>query len=68
MLEQTQERAQHTAERTTSEAREEVGRRAFETLEQFFPEQAASRNQRNRVLPLLLGVAIGFLLRYYMDR
>lgn len=72
MLENTQarfkERAQQTAEQKKSDAKEEFGRMAFDTLEQYFPNQAETRTREDRVTPLLVGIAIGVLLRHFLGR
>lgn len=66
MLEQSQtratERAQQTARRTREDVKEEVGRVAFKALEQYFPEEAKRRNSRNRLVPFLAGMVVGYLL------
>lgn len=66
--ERAKRRAQHTAQRTAEEAKEELGRLAFETLETYFPEQAEARQRQSRWQVLLVGVALGFLLRHVMGR
>lgn len=62
------DRAQRTAEQKTSEAKEEFARLAFEKLEEYFPEQAESSTQQDQLTPILVGVAIGFLLRHFIGR
>lgn len=70
MLETTQERAREVAQQasrmTPTEARDEFGRRAFDVLEQYFPEAAAERRRPEGWedwLPyLVVGVVIGFAL------
>lgn len=74
MLESTQEqaraRAQRAAQETASQSKSEFGKRAFDTLEEYFPEEAEARRRQNRttLLLLLVGVAIGFLLGILVGR
>jgi len=76
MLETTQERARAVAEQASRmspmEAREEFGRRAFDVLEQYFPEAAADRRRTDRweawAPYLVVGVVVGFALRGLLQR
>jgi len=56
------ERAQQAAQQTADGAKEEIGRRAFETLEEYFPEQAAERRRENQTTMFIVGSAVGFAL------
>lgn len=64
----TKERARRTAQRKADEAKEEFGRLAFETLEEYFPEQARERRRRNGLQLLGVGLAVGFLLGFLLGR
>lgn len=64
----TKERARRTAQRKADEAKEEFGRLAFETLEEYFPEQARERRSGERLEVLAVGVAAGFVLGYLLGR
>ncbi|AGN02757.1 hypothetical protein L593_14090 [Salinarchaeum sp. Harcht-Bsk1] len=72
MLEQSQtearERAQQAAQETATEARTQLGRRAFDALEEYFPEEAEQRQQNNRGQLLAVGFAIGFVLGILVGR
>lgn len=62
------ERAQRAAQRTAGDAREELGRLAFDALEEYFPEEAKERRQQNRAQLVAAGVVLGFLLRHFLAR
>jgi len=72
MLEQSQtdarERAQQAAQETASEARSELGRRAFDTLEEYFPDEAEQRQEDSRAQLIAVGFAIGFVLGILVGR
>ena len=61
------ERAQQAAQQTADGAKEEFGRRAFDTLEEYFPEQAERRRQ-NQTTMFLVGLAVGFALGVLVGR
>lgn len=66
--ERTKRRAQTTAQLKADEAKEELGRLAFDTLEEYFPEQAKAKRQQNRLQLIMVGVAVGFLIRHFLSR
>lgn len=66
--EEAKRRAQETAQQKANEAKEEFGRRAFETLEEYFPEQTRARRKQNSLQMLMVGVAIGILVRHFLSR
>ena len=72
MLETTQqrarERAQRAAQQTADGAKEEFGRRAFDTLEEYVPEQAAERRRGNQTTMFVVGLAVGFALGVLVGR
>jgi len=51
-------RARRPAQQTADEARSELGEWAFETLEEYFPEEAQQRRRQERVT-VLVGAALG---------
>lgn len=65
---ETGERAKRVVQEKTEGAKEEVGRIAFDVLEDRFPEEAKSRQRQNSLMPMLIGVAIGFLLGTLLGR
>ena len=62
------ERAQQAAQQTADGAKDEIGRRAFDTLEEYFPEQAAERRRQNQTAVFLVGLAVGFALGVLVGR
>jgi hypothetical protein len=66
--ESVKDRARRGARQQAGLARQEVGRRAFDLLEEYFPEEAKSRRQRNSASVFLLGLAVGILLRQLAER
>ena len=62
------DRARTTAQRQKELAKHELGRRAFETLENYFPEEAKARRRRSGMTLFLVGLAAGILLRHAVDR
>ncbi|MFC7132750.1 MULTISPECIES: hypothetical protein [Salinibaculum] len=68
MLETAQSQATVHAQETAREAKTEVGRRAFELLEEYFPEQAQERRQQDRAAPFVVGFAVGFTLGVLVSR
>lgn len=62
------DRAREEVQHRTDTAKEELGRRAFETLEEYFPEQARSRRRQSGAKAFLVGVAVGILLRHLAGR
>lgn len=62
------ERAQRAAQKTAGDAREELGRLAFDALEDYFPEEAKERRQGNRFQFIAAGFALGFLVRHVLSR
>lgn len=66
--ERAKRRAQTTAQLKADEAKEEFGRLAFDTLEDYFPEQAEARRRQNRLQLIMVGVAVGFLIRHFLSR
>ena len=65
---QVRERAQEVAQETAEQTRSEVGRRAFETLEEYFPEAASARTRRDRVAMLVVGFALGLIFGVLVSR
>jgi hypothetical protein len=61
-------RARQEAQRQADVAKEELGRMAFDALEEYFPEQAKSRRRSDRMRILVAGIAIGILLRHLASR
>ena len=66
--EEAKRRAQATAQKKANEAKEELGRRAYDTLEEYFPEQARARRKQNRLQLIMVGVAVGILVRHFLSR
>lgn len=66
--ERAKQRAQATAQLKADEAKEEFGRLAFDTLEEYFPEQAKARRRQDRLQFIMVGVAVGFLLRHLLSQ
>lgn len=48
--------------------KEEIGTQVFEILEEYFPEQSKAQRRAYAKKALLLGIAIGFLIRHLADR
>lgn len=48
--------------------KDEIGTQVFEVLEEFFPEQSKAQRRAHAKKALLVGIAIGFLLRHLVDR
>lgn len=65
---EAKERARTVARRTAEEAKEEVGRIALDTVEEYFPEQAKKRRRRRYARLLVVGFGIGFLARHLLGR
>lgn len=61
--ERATERAAIEAERQADALRTELGTRAWETLETYFPEEAKERRRRERIRALVAGVALGLGIR-----
>lgn len=66
--ERAKRRARVTAQLKADEAREELGRLAFDTLEDYFPEQARARRRQNRLQLIVVGVVVGFLVRHLLSQ
>ena len=61
-------RAKEEARRQRENAKAEIGEWAFDTLESYFPEQAAARRRQTGAMTFVVGVAVGVLLRHLMSR
>lgn len=57
------QRAEFEAERQANALRAELGTRAWEALEEYFPEEAKARRRRQRLRALIAGVALGLGVR-----
>lgn len=70
MLEQAKARARESAQREARQQadllKDEVGRMAFDVLEEYYPEEAKSRRRRQRLQTLIVGVGLGILLRHLL--
>ena len=62
MLETAQSQATVHAQETAREAKTEVGRLAFDLLEEYFPEQAQQRRRQDQAAPFVVGFALGVLV------
>lgn len=51
------------ADRQAGVLREELGHLAWDTLEEYFPEQAKARRRRHRLRMLAVGVVLGLAAR-----
>lgn len=60
---QARQRATTEAERQADELRAQLGTRAWETLEEYFPEEARARRRRQQIRALVAGAAIGLGIR-----
>lgn len=65
---QARERAQEAAQQRAEEAKSEFARVAFDALEDYFPEEARERRQRDVLPAFLAGLAAGFVLRSLLSR
>lgn len=63
-----EDRAREKVQQRADRAKEELGRRTFERLEEYFPEQARARRRQNGARAFLVGVAVGILLRHLAGR
>lgn len=61
-------RARREARHRADAARAEVGARAFELLEEHFPEHAKSRRRRDRLRTFVLGVVVGVVVHHLVGR
>lgn len=61
--ERARERAATEADRQTSALKDELGTIAWDTVEEYFPEQAKARRREQRLRALAVGVAIGLGVR-----
>lgn len=72
MLETTQqqakEQARRAAEATAEQTKAEVGRRAFDTLEEYFPEEAKHRYRERQTAMLVIGFGLGFIFGILLGR
>lgn len=60
---QARERATTEAERQAEALRTQMGERAWDALEAYFPEEAKARRRRQRLRALIAGVALGLGVR-----
>lgn len=68
VTESVKKRAEHEAQQQTDVVKEEVGRRAFDLLEEYFPEEAKTRRRRGQAQTLVVGVLVGILFRHLLGR
>lgn len=57
--ERARERATIEAERQADALKAELGTRAWETLEAYFPEEAKARRRQQWIRAMVVGVALG---------
>jgi len=66
--ESVKKRAEHEAQQQTAVVKEELGRRAFDLLEEYFPEEAKTRRRRGQAQTLAVGVLVGVFIRHLLGR
>lgn len=66
--EQARERAVIEAERKANTLRDEFGELAWDTMEEYFPEQAKARRRQQRVRALAIGLVVGLAVRTFASR
>lgn len=65
---QVKERAKEEAARQVDNVKQDFGTRVVDATEEYFPEETKERRRRDTVRGFLVGVGIGFLLRYAFGR
>lgn len=68
MATQVKERAKEEASRQVDNVKQDVGPRVVDATEEYFPEETKERRRRDTVRGFLVGVGIGYLLRYALGR
>lgn len=65
---QVKDRAKEEASRQVDNVKQDVGPRVVDATEEYFPEETKERRRRDMVRGFLVGVGVGFLLRYALGR